>query len=42
MRNYINELYRFWTYWYQIRSLTLYDYSGHMPINADISRLLEQ
>lgn len=40
-RDYINQLYKFWTYWYQIRSLTLYDYSGHCDINADIARLVK-
>ncbi len=39
-RDYINQLYKFWTYWYQIRSLTLYDYSGHHDINADIDKLV--
>lgn len=38
-RQYINELYKFWNYWYQIRSLTLYDYERHGDINADIDRL---
>ncbi|MDE6332014.1 MAG: TolC family protein, partial [Muribaculaceae bacterium] len=40
MRQYVNELYLFWDYWYQLRSLTLYDYSGHNDINADIERLI--
>lgn len=38
-RRYINELYKFWNYWYQIRSLTLYDYEHAGDINADIDRL---
>lgn len=38
-RNYINELYKFWNYWYRIRSLTLYDYEHHSDINADIDKL---
>lgn len=38
-RRYINELYKFWSYWYQIRSLTLYDYEHHSDINADIEKL---
>ncbi len=38
-RRYINELYQFWNYWYQLRSLTLYDYEHHGDINADIDKL---
>lgn len=40
-RDLINQLYRFWTYWYQLRSLTLYDYSGQCDINADIDKLVK-
>lgn len=39
MRQYVNELYKFWSYWYQIRSLTLYDYEHHSDINADFEKL---
>ena len=42
MRQYVNELYKFWNYWYQIRSLTLYDYEHHGDINADIDRIVKQ
>lgn len=42
MRTYINELYKFWSYWYQIRSLTLYDFETHENINADIARIVEE
>ena len=38
-RNYINELYKFWNYWYRIRSLTLYDYANLCDINADIEKI---
>lgn len=41
MRQYINELYKFWSYWYQIRSLTLYDYATLSTINADIEKLVK-
>lgn len=37
---YINELYKFWSYWYQIRSLTLYDYEHRTDIDADIARIV--
>ncbi|MDE5655757.1 MAG: TolC family protein [Muribaculaceae bacterium] len=40
LRQYVNELYLFWSYWYQIRSLTLYDYLNHGDINADIERII--
>lgn len=42
MRQYVNELYKFWNYWYQLRSLTLYDYEHHSDINADIERLVRE
>ena len=41
LRQYVNELYMFWNYWYQIRSLTLYDYMGNGDINADIERIIK-
>ncbi len=37
-REYINELYLFWNYYYQIRSLTLWDYERSRGIDADIER----
>lgn len=39
-RQYINELYKFWNYWYRIRSLTLYDYEHLTDINSDIDRFV--
>ena len=41
MRNYINELYLFWSYWYQIRSITLYDYQTGTLIDNDIERYIK-
>jgi outer membrane protein TolC len=40
-REYINELYKYWSYWYQLRSLTLYDWQKRGDINADIDRLVK-
>ncbi|MDE6310980.1 MAG: TolC family protein [Muribaculaceae bacterium] len=40
-REYVTQLYKFWTYWYQLRSLTLYDYSGRCDINADFEKLVK-
>lgn len=40
-RQLVSELYKFWSYWYQLRSLTLYDYERGCDINADIERLIK-
>ena len=40
-RNYVNELYLFWYYYYQIRSLTLWDYAQNSPIDADIETFVK-
>ena len=40
-RNYVNELYLFWYYYYQIRSLTLWDYALNSPIDADIEAFVK-
>lgn len=40
-RDYINQLYKFWNYWYQLRSLTLYDYSAGGDINTDFDRIIK-
>ena len=40
-RNYLNELYLFWYYYYQIRSLTLWDYALNSPIDADIETFVK-
>lgn len=37
-REFINELYLFWNYYYQIRSLTLWDFSAQSGIDADFER----
>ncbi len=37
-REYINELYLFWNYYYQIRSLTLWDFAAQTGIDADFER----
>ena len=41
-REYINQLYKFWNYWYQLRSLTLYDYSTGGDINVDFERYVKE
>ena len=40
-RNYVNELYLFWYYYYQIRSLTLWDYAHNTPIDTDIESFVK-
>lgn len=40
-RDYINQLYKYWSYWYQLRSLTLYDYSFGGDINVDFDKYLK-
>ena len=40
-RNYVNELYLFWYYYYQIRSLTLWDYENGSPIDSDIETIVK-
>ncbi len=37
----INQMYLYWRYYYQIRSLTLWDFSRNTNIDADIDRLLK-
>lgn len=37
---YLNELYMYWYYYYQLRSLTLWDFSGGMPIEADFDHVI--
>lgn len=40
-REYVNELYLFWLYYYQIRSLTLWDYQTDMGIDADFEKIVK-
>ncbi|MDE7109130.1 MAG: TolC family protein, partial [Muribaculaceae bacterium] len=40
-REYVNELYLFWNYYYQIRSLTLWDYEHDCGIEADIEAIVK-
>lgn len=39
-QEYINELFRYWYYFYQLRSLTLWDYERGTGIDADIERIV--
>ena len=39
--NYINELKKYWDYYYKIRKLTLYDYEKNNALSADFDKLLQ-
>lgn len=39
-RTFINELYLFWLYYYQIRSLTLWDFATDTSIDSDIEKII--
>ncbi len=38
----INELFYFWYYYYQVRSLTLWDFANNSGINADFDAILKK
>lgn len=38
-RGYVNELFKYWLYYYQIRSLTLWDFATDQGIEADIDAI---
>lgn len=38
--DYINQLFHYWYYYYQLRSLTLWDYATDKPIDADIEKMV--
>ena len=38
-RDYINQLYLCWYYYYQLRSVTLWDYATSAPVTADFDLL---
>ena len=40
-RNYIEQMYLLWSYYYQIRSLTLYDFLGNKEISADYNKIVD-
>ncbi|MBS0010290.1 MAG: TolC family protein [Bacteroidales bacterium] len=41
-RGYIQALQNYWTYYYNIRSLTLYDFEADRPIETNFDTLIEQ
>jgi outer membrane protein TolC len=40
-RNYINTLYNYWSLYFMIRSLTLYDFEKDIPLGDDYERLIK-
>ena len=40
-RQYINELYYYWLYYYQLRSLTLWDFATDAPISTDFAGIIK-
>ncbi len=39
-QTYVNELYNFWLYYYQLRQITLYDYISGTDISAEFDKLI--
>lgn len=40
IRNSINELFNYWYYYYQIRSITLWDFEAKTNIDADLEKIV--
>lgn len=40
-QKHINELFSFWYYYYQLRSLTLWDFSRNTGIDADFDKIIK-
>ncbi len=38
----LNELYSYWSYFYQLRSISLWDFSTRRPVDADIEAIIRQ
>ena len=41
-RNYITALYNYWSLYYTLRSLTLYDFERDTPLTEDLERIIEE
>lgn len=41
-QNHISELYYYWSYYYQLRSLTLWDFEKNTDIDADFEKIIKQ
>lgn len=40
-QEFVNELYLYWLYYYQLRSLTLWDYAASTPLETDFEKVLK-
>jgi outer membrane protein TolC len=40
-RNYINTLYNYWSLYYTLRSITLFDFEKEIPITEDYKMLIQ-
>jgi outer membrane protein TolC len=40
-RNYINTLYNYWSLYYTLRSITLFDFEQKIPITEDYKMLIQ-
>lgn len=40
-RDYVNQLYLYWSYYYQLRALTLWDYAADAPVDIDFDTILK-
>ena len=41
-QKHVSELYLYWYYYYQIRSLTLYDFSSNTTLDAEFEKIIKQ
>jgi len=41
-QNHISELYAYWSYYYQLRSITLWDFEKNTNIDADFEKIVKQ
>ena len=41
-RNYISSLRRYWSYYYNIRQLTLYDFQNNLELTENFDQLIDQ
>ena len=40
-RNYVTALYNYWSLYYTLRSLTLYDFENNKPLSEDLDKIVE-
>ena len=40
-RNYVTTLYNYWSLYYTLRSLTLYDFENNKPLSEDLDKIVD-